>query len=106
MLEAGRRLKKTYLKNNELPSQPAELELREAFLWYEEQKEGLGEVFQYNIHDAFIRINENPLLFQIKYDNIRVIFLDVFPFGIHYIVKEKEILIISVYHTSRKPRKC
>lgn len=40
-----------------------------------------------------------------KFGEVRIAFLKKFPFGIHYVYKEKEnqIIIYSVFHTSRNP---
>ncbi len=45
----------------------------------------------------------NPFLFQKKYKAIRICYLNSFPFGIHYIVHEKNIEVIAVLHNSRNP---
>ncbi len=46
---------------------------------------------------------ENPLLFEIKYNNTRIAFTKRFPLGIHFEVQEKtnRIVVKGVYHTAR-----
>src|SRR6056297_1460169 len=79
----------------------AEGDIRDAFLWYEEQKPGLDKTFEIHISRALDRIKENPLKNQLRYRSIRVFFLKKFPYGIHYYVSDSHILIVAVFHTSR-----
>ena len=62
----------------------AEDDIREAFLWYEDQKEDLGSLFENHTNKAIDSIQSNPLKTQIRYGNTRVSFLEKFPYGIHY----------------------
>jgi plasmid stabilization system protein ParE len=81
----------------------AEQDVRDAFLWNEEQKEDLGSSFEKHFSKAVDSIQDNPLKFQIRYNNTRVFFLKKFPYGIHFNVNNKNILIIAVFHTSQNP---
>ena len=85
----------------------AENDVREAFMWYEDQKDDLGGLFENHINKSIESLRSNPLKTQIRYGNTRVFFLDKFPYGIHFQVKRKEksILIVAVFHTSRDPKK-
>lgn len=38
-------------------------------------------------------IKENPLSFELKYNNIRIVFLKKFPYGIHYLYNAEENLL-------------
>ncbi|MBV6644753.1 MAG: type II toxin-antitoxin system RelE/ParE family toxin [Cyclobacteriaceae bacterium] len=86
-------------------TEAAEDDIREAFLWYEDQKDSLGSLFEDRISKAIESIQSNPLKTQIQYGSIRVFFLEKFHFGIHFQAdeKEKSILIVGVIHTSRNP---
>lgn len=79
----------------------AEDDIRKAFLWYESQKEFLGNSFETHITSAIENILDNPLKFQIRYGNTRIFLLKKFPYGIHFNVNQNNILIIAVFHTSR-----
>ncbi|MBA3985565.1 MAG: type II toxin-antitoxin system RelE/ParE family toxin [Flavobacteriales bacterium] len=46
-------------------------------------------------------IEENPLKYQIRYDNYRVRLLRKFPYLIHFSIESDLILIKAVFHTSR-----
>jgi len=81
----------------------AENDIREAFLWYEGQKENLGNLFKKHVSKAVNSILNNPLKTQVSYGEIRVFFLRKFPFGIHFHVAGNNILIVAVFHTSINP---
>ena len=88
-------------------TEAAQEDIREAFLYYESQKEDLGTRFEAHITQAIEQIQQNPLHVQIRYGSTRVLFLKKFPYGIHYQVYQEKIsiLIIAVFHTARDPRK-
>jgi plasmid stabilization system protein ParE len=50
-------------------------------------------------------ISRNPRSFQIRYDDYRIYFTKVFPYGIHYryVAERNEVHIKAVFHTSRNP---
>jgi len=48
-------------------------------LWYEIQREGLSVDFELSLDAAFHYLERNPQLFQRKYNESRVEFLDKFP---------------------------
>ena len=88
-------------------SETAEDDIREAFLWYEDQKDDLGNLFESHVSKVIESIQRNPFKTQIRYGNTRIFFLEKFPYGIHFRVNEQEksILIVAVFHTSRTPEK-
>lgn len=86
-----------------LPS--AEHELAEAFEWYEDHQEGLGARFINSVERQIKRISSNPEHYQVRKGKYRESVIEVFPYIIvfkFYKVKS-EIVVISVFHTSRKP---
>ena len=85
-------------------SEAAELDIRDAFLWYEEQKDNLGLTFEKHISKTIQTIQKNPLKIQIRYNQTRVAFLKKFPYGVHFNVFENEIIIVAVFHTSQSPK--
>ena len=80
-------------------SQAAEQDIRKGFLWYEDQKDGLGADFENHFSKAVNTIQSNPLKTQIRYAKIRVFFLKKFPYEIHFKVIENSILIAAVFAT-------
>lgn len=83
----------------------AEEDIKQAFDWYEERATTLGTQFKSSVLKAIKSIQRYPSAFQIRYRDIRVCFLDTFPFGIHYRLAGKEITIIALFHSSESPRK-
>jgi mRNA-degrading endonuclease RelE of RelBE toxin-antitoxin system len=85
----------------------AEKEYLESVEWYEDALIGLGDEFVDEIENTINRINSNPLLFPIKKFQMREAVVKKFPFVIVFQLKQKEkqIFILSVFHTSRNPKK-
>ncbi len=82
-------------------------EFTESVFWYDEQSEGLGEKLMTEIDVCISFIQKNPFQFMIKREPYREYVLQLFPFILVYVIDEKEsdILIVSVFHTSRNPTK-
>lgn len=83
------------------------LELLAAWEWYEDKQPGLGDKFK---HQVDLRINEierNPKRYPERKKNYRECIVKGFPYLIIYRVqvREKKIAIISIFHTSRSPKK-
>ena len=82
-------------------------EIEEAALWYNSQQTGLGRRFTQIVRNDIKFVCKNPLAFALRYKNVRAIPLKKFPFLIYYRVNEtdKQIIVISVFHTSQNPEK-
>lgn len=76
-----------------------------AFHYYEEQQIGLGLEFETVLHSQFESLKINPY-FTIRYDQVRCLPLQKFPYMIHYTVDESALIIRihAVIHTSRNPQ--
>jgi len=86
-------------------SQEAEDDMLEAFLWYEEQRAGLGEEFLESLDKARQSILLNPVAYRLRYKKkVRAFLVDRFPYLILYVVEKKDVNIISVFNTSRDPK--
>ncbi len=83
-----------------------EAELLEAALWYEDRREGLGMQFYESILDTCEAIGKNPARFP-KYEStpptrdVRRALVNRFPFVVIFEIRQDEILILAVAHTSR-----
>ncbi|NML59053.1 type II toxin-antitoxin system RelE/ParE family toxin [Chryseobacterium cheonjiense] len=82
-------------------------DLKEINEWYKKINKELWNNFTNEFRLKINLIKENPLSFELKYNNIRLVFLNKFPYGIHYSYDAEEniIEIYSVFHTSRDPEK-
>ncbi|MGZ3754500.1 MAG: type II toxin-antitoxin system RelE/ParE family toxin [Mucilaginibacter sp.] len=85
----------------------AEVEYLEAFNWYEERLQGLGERFEHCIEKKINAIVKNPLFYPNKKYDCRECKVVDFPYLIIYKIFPNEgvILIVSIFHTSRKPNR-
>jgi len=84
-------------------SDESRLDIIDAYTWYELQREGLGKDFELCLEAAFNSLLRNPLNIQDKYKGIRIYYIQRYPFGIHYLINKKEIMVFGVFHTSRNP---
>lgn len=82
-------------------------EFTEAFLYYEEQLEGLGERFSDELDRVILSINLAPNGFQIfnKKNGTRQVPMDAFPYVVIYKIIEKSLIIFAVFQTKREPEK-
>ena len=78
-------------------------ELLDAWEWYEDRQLGLGDRFELYLYRKVNTILRNPEHYECKQNMYREVKIDTFPYLIIYkIDKEKhQILIVSVFHTSR-----
>ena len=81
----------------------AEEEFKEAVWWYGNQQEGLDFEFVRCIDDALQKINRNPDLYPIEFENYRKKVVRRFPFKIIYEIIEDSIYILAVFHSRRNP---
>ena len=81
----------------------AQLELDEAFVWYEEQAVGLGYGFLDEFDQAVRLIVSFPELAEKVECDVRRRLVNRFPFGIIYGIDDTTIVIIAVSHLKRKP---
>ena len=84
----------------------AKADLSNASTWYEKQQRGLGKRFLNEMKEAFDTICKMPESSQIRYDDYRIYFTKIFPYGVHYqyIVDKNEIHVKAVFHTARNPQ--
>jgi plasmid stabilization system protein ParE len=88
-------------------SSKAQKELAAAWQWYEEREEGLGDRLVALVMQKLNSVVNTPALFLIKHKPYREAKVSVFPFLIVYKVYEKRKIIeaVSVFHTSRNPKR-
>ena len=80
-------------------------ELQEAVSWYNLQKKGLGKELKVEVENIVADIVFNPTYASVKYDQVTTVACSIFPYSIHYDIKEsnKTIRMISFFHNKRKP---
>lgn len=81
----------------------AEQEIIDAFLWYEQQRQGLGLRFEKEVFEAFDRISQNPFLNRkVSFEKRRAIVKN-FPYGVYYQVNGDQIIVLAVVSFLRDP---
>jgi plasmid stabilization system protein ParE len=81
----------------------AELDINDAYAWYEERSEGLGEQFLDAIDKALTLVMREPTLFQSVHRSVRRALIHRFPYGIFYTVEPSRVVVFAVMHTARNP---
>jgi plasmid stabilization system protein ParE len=79
----------------------------EAVNWYNQSQKGLGARFLKNVKEKINYIAQNPENTQVRYQNVQMAVVKVFPYAIHYqYFKEENIIhILGIFHTSLNPEK-
>ena len=83
----------------------ANVEIIEAYLYYEEKRIGLGEEFLEHLDIYFDRITANPKHFPKKRKPYREAFIKRFPFLIIYEIIKGKVIVYSVFNTWQNPEK-
>ena len=80
-------------------------ELQEAVTWYNLQKKGLGKELKQEVERVVNDKMFNPTFASVKYDQVITVACKIFPYSIHYDIKDlnKTIRMISFFHNKRKP---
>src|SRR5882757_2026142 len=86
-------------------SDATDKEIEVAFVFYETEQENLGIRFLDKLDECFALITNFPFSYPIKIRDYRECFMGIFPFVISYQIEGEKILIHSVFHTSRNPKK-
>ena len=82
---------------------PAEEELTESAIFYEDKSEGLGTNFLDEIENSVARICKYPELGQKHSENLRRFVLARFPYSLIYGIEKDTIVVVSVAHQRREP---
>lgn len=83
----------------------AAADIDDAFLWYEQQRPGLGADFLRTVDDALAAIQSNPQLQVVIHRNTRRALLRRFPYGIYYRIYPDSIVIVACMHGRRDPKR-
>ena len=83
----------------------ANQDIIEAYLYYEEKQEGLGERFLENLRLYIERVSNYPEHYAIKRPPYREAFIKKFPYLIVYEFIEEKVIVYSVFNTWQDPNK-
>ena len=84
----------------------AELDIDNAFIWYELNQIGLGKRFYESVDKSVHFISERPFICAEIYKGLRRFVIKKFPYGIYYKVnlENREIQIVGVIHFKRSSK--
>jgi plasmid stabilization system protein ParE len=71
--------------------------------WYEQKQPGLGVDFVARVRDVINRIAALPQLHATVYQDVRRAVVPRFPYIVLYREEAGEVVVITVFHTSRDP---
>jgi len=94
------------VKYNILILAEAEIDIENAFVWYELNQIGLGKKFFESVNKSIHFIAGRPFICSEIFKNIRRFVIKKFPYGIYYRVnsESKEVQIIAIIHFKRSIR--
>jgi len=81
----------------------AENDLKEAFLWYEDKRFGLGHDFMLHVDAGLKFIERNPEITTAEYKGARKHLIKRFPYKIIYLVEKNKLVVLAVLHGKRSP---
>ena len=81
----------------------AELDISDAYIWYESKSPGLGAQFIDAIDEALLLASRSPEIFPKAHRSTRRALIRRFPYGIFYTIEAERIVVLAVMHTARHP---
>jgi toxin ParE1/3/4 len=85
-------------------SSPAELEIAEAAVWYEEQQVQLGDRFLHAVEAAADVAARSPEIYARVHGDMRRVLVHRFPYGLIVRESPEELLVVACYHLHRDPQ--
>jgi plasmid stabilization system protein ParE len=83
----------------------AEVDIAEAYIWYEGRRAGLGEEFLSSVDACLERIRRGPQMYPVVHEGYRRSLTRRFPYAVFYETSDETVTIYAVFHTSRGPDK-
>lgn len=81
----------------------AKREFDDAISWYGDRREGLGQDFSVAVERLLERIALSPNQFACVRGNMRRAVLKRFPYSIHFVVEDYQIVVLAIFHARRDP---
>ncbi len=83
----------------------AELDILKSAQWYEKKQQDLGLRFLDEVEEKLDLITSNPLHYQVRYNTTRFSLINHFPYAIHFIVEDKNVIVLALLGTREDPEK-
>lgn len=81
----------------------AQINIREAAVWYEQQETGLGQRFMGEIRPLLESISKTPLRFPVIENGVHRLLLRRFPYAIYFLWENDTAIVIAVLHQHQDP---
>ena len=82
---------------------PARAEVREIITYYNQQREGLGLEFAFELKQTLLRMRHYPLAWSPLSERVRRCRINRFPYSVIYEVREDALSIVAIQHHSKEP---
>ena len=76
-------------------------DLADYFIWYNGQRDGLGEEFLAAVDTVFDTIEHYPEIFARMHGEVRRAVLSRFSYAVFYRIESKRIVVLTVLHKAR-----
>lgn len=83
----------------------AELDVTEAYGWYESRGRGLGDEFLVALEDCLARVRRQPILHAAHDDRVRRARVRRFPYWVYFVIRGEIVDVLAVFHERRRPRR-
>lgn len=81
----------------------AEEDIKEAYDWYESQRENLGQAFITEIEQVLEAIQESPVSYTQVFKPVRRTLCKKFPYAIYFVLRHADIVVLAILHQRRRP---
>jgi len=81
----------------------AEVDLADAFSWYEEKRRGLGYDFLLQVEAGLKIIERSPEIHPVGYKGTRKHLIKRFPYKVIYTIEHETAVVLAVLHGKRSP---
>jgi plasmid stabilization system protein ParE len=83
----------------------AHTDMREARAWYRAKNPQLPRRFTQQVKIVMERIRNRPGVHAVRYQDVRIANLAIFPYAVHYLVEGDTVIVLAVHHTAIDPAK-
>ena len=81
----------------------ADVDIQQAYEYYENYQEGRGELFMRHLDIAFTHLRKFPEIAPVFHGNYRRLLVPRYPFGIYYTLESARIIVAGVTHLQQDP---
>jgi plasmid stabilization system protein ParE len=74
-----------------------------AYLYYENERQGLGERLLEIIDSVFENIADFPQIYPIMFDNVHRALLPKYPYAVYYTFESDQAIVVAIRNTKQDP---